>query len=424
MKENNYLRTKRACQFANVAIAPASCLSPLLFMPFHELYGISYTLLGTLVLVNFLTQLSIDLIFSFFSKRFNIKLAVKIMPIITTIGFILFAFSPWIFGDSVYIGLIIGTMIFSVSAGLCEVLISPIIATLPNATDKDMSGLHALYPIGVILVVCISSLFLRVFGNDKWQCLVLFWASVPVISAILFFISPLPDMRPVENTAHTTQKPTSVKKVGLLLCVLCIFLGAAAECTMTAWISSYMEKALGLSKTIGDILGMALFALLLGLGRILYTKFGKNIFIILIVGMSGAFVCYLICGLVTNVVVSFIACVMTGLCASMLWPGSLILMEEKIDGVGVSAYALMAAGGDLGASVAPQMVGAIVDNVGATSWAKGVAEGLSITSEQLAMKFGMLITALFPLIGVVVLLIMRSYFKRNSDGKLDDKNLN
>lgn len=38
-------------------------LPPLLFVTLREAYGISYTLLGTLVLTNFCTQLIVDLIF-------------------------------------------------------------------------------------------------------------------------------------------------------------------------------------------------------------------------------------------------------------------------------------------------------------------------------------------------------------------------
>ena len=73
MSTPNYKRTKFACYFAYVAGASVFCLPPLLFATFRELYGISYTLLGTLVLINFCTQLGIDLIFSFFSRYFNIR---------------------------------------------------------------------------------------------------------------------------------------------------------------------------------------------------------------------------------------------------------------------------------------------------------------------------------------------------------------
>lgn len=40
---------------------------------------------------------------------------------------------------------------------------------------------------------------------------------------------------------------------------------------------------------------------------------------------------------------AFLACVFTGLFTSMLWPGTLIMMEENLPGVGVMAYALMGA---------------------------------------------------------------------------------
>ncbi|MBQ2278799.1 MAG: MFS transporter, partial [Clostridia bacterium] len=66
----NFKRTKYSCYFAYLSMASVFSLPPLLFMTFHEMYGISYTLLGTLVVVNFCTQLTIDLIFSFFTKYF------------------------------------------------------------------------------------------------------------------------------------------------------------------------------------------------------------------------------------------------------------------------------------------------------------------------------------------------------------------
>ena len=67
----DFKRTKRACYAAYFTMASIFGLPPVLLVPLHELYGISYTLLGTLVLVNFFTQLTIDLIFSFFSHNSN-----------------------------------------------------------------------------------------------------------------------------------------------------------------------------------------------------------------------------------------------------------------------------------------------------------------------------------------------------------------
>ena len=406
---NSFKITKLSCYFSSLCTASVFCLPPLLFVTFREMYGISYTLLGTLVLVNFCTQLLIDLIFSFFSKYFNIHLTVKLMPIITSVGLFTYALSPVIFPNNVYVGLLIGTVIFSISAGLCEVLISPVVAAIPSKNpQKDMSFLHSLYAWGVLMVVVISTVFFNVFSPQKWMYLAAFFAFLPLIATIFFAISPMP---PMEIGHGEKGKNNKGKIIGLSLCVACIFLGSCAECTMSNWLSGFMESALHIPKSLGDILGVAVFALLLGLARILYAKFGKNIWIVLLLGMISSGVCYLIVGLSTNVIVSFIACVLVGFCASMLWPGTLILMEENIPHVGVAAYALMAAGGDFGASVAPQMLGIVVDKVSASSLAETIGNALSLSPEQVGMKVGMLLAAIFPLIGIIVLLVIKKYFK-------------
>ena len=411
MIAKDFKRTRLSCYAAYLSMASIFSLPPMLFITFHEMYGVSYTLLGTLVLINFCTQLSIDLVFSFFSKHFNIKKTVRIMPVLTTIGMVIYALSPAIFGENVYIGLVIGTIIFSVSAGLSEVLLSPVVAAIPGATDKDMSMLHSLYAWGVLMVVCISSLFFNVFGRENWVYLTLFLAVLPLIACFLFCTSPFPEMN-VSHGDGNAQGKVKNKSKGLLLCVACIFFGSAAENSMTNWISSYMETALDIPKTVGDILGMAVFAVLLGVGRTLYAKYGKNISNVLLAGTAGSVVCYLIAGLSSNVVLSFLACILTGMCTSMLWPGTLILMEEKIPAPGVAAYALMAAGGDFGASVAPQLIGVVVDKVAESEAALSLSTTLSMSVEQISMKAGMLTAAIFPIIGVFLLLFIRKYFNK------------
>lgn len=409
----NFKRTKHACYFTYLAMSSAFSLPPLLFVTFREMYGISYTLLGTLVLVNFCTQLMVDLIFSFFNKYFNIRKTIRVMPLLTSLGLLIYAVTPMLVPQYAYGGLLVGTVVFSVAAGLCEVLLSPLVAALPSDDpERDMSLLHSLYAYGVLGVVVVSTVFLHVFGTDQWMYLTIFWALLPIVSFVLFCLSPMPDL----DMAHS-QTPGTAKRrnLGLALCVLCIFLGSAAENAMTNWISGYMENALGISKVLGDILGMAAFAVLLGLGRTWYAKYGKNISTVLLFSMIGATFCYLVAGLSTNVVISMIACVLTGLCTSMLWPGTLILMEEKFPGAGVTAYALMAAGGDFGGSVAPQLLGVVVDTVSASEWASEMGVLWSLSTEQIGMKAGMLCAALYPLLGVILLIYMKKYFARSKD---------
>lgn len=410
LKKTDFKRTKYACYYAYLSMSSVFCLPPLLFMTFQDMYGISYTLLGTLVLVNFCTQLTIDLIFSFFPKIFNIAKTVRIMPLLTSLGLLIYALIPWFMPDFAYAGFVIGTVIFSVSAGLSEVLLSPVVAAIPSEhPDKDMSLLHSLYAWGVFSVVIISTIFLNIFGTENWMYLTLIFAFLPLIASWMFATSPMPEMN-ISNSDSSNGKNKRNKT--LILCVICIFLGSAAENTMSNWISSFMENALNVPKTYGDICGMALFAVLLGLGRTIYAKYGKNITNTLIIGMAGSVICYLTAGLSGSVILSFVACVLTGFCTSMLWPGTLIMMEEKILSPGVVGYALMAAGGDFGASVAPQLMGIIVDTVSASSWAAQLSTTMNISTEQLGMKFGMLIAAVFPFLGVLLLLYIKKKFKK------------
>lgn len=252
-----------------------------------------------------------------------------------------------------------------------------------------MSTLHSLYAFGVFSVVVVGTLFIKLIGAQYWMYLTMFFAALPVISSVLFMISPIPDMR--MDQSLTTGKKTKDRTVGLALCVGSIFLGSCAENTMSNWISSYMEAQLHIDKALGDILGMALFAVLLGITRISYAKWGKNIFRMLLVGTVGAAVCYLVAGFSTQVVPAFVACILTGIFTSMLWPGTLIMMEEKIPDVGVASFALMAAGGDLGASVAPQLMGVIADRAD--------------------LQTGMLVCSIFPISGVILTLVIIRFFK-------------
>ena len=411
MDKSNYRRTKFTCYFTYLAMSSVFSLPPLLFATFRELYGISYTLLGTLVLINFCTQLGIDLIFSFFSKYFNIHKTIRLMPLLTAVGLSTYALIPTLFPNYAYVGLVVGTVMFSVAAGLGEVLISPTVAALPSDTpEKDMSTLHSLYGYGLVSVVLISTLCLQFIGNEYWMYLTFFWAALPVIASILLMTCKLPDM----DIEHGKSEKINSKHrtTGLALCMMCIFLGACAENTMSNWISVYTENVLHMPKVWGDIFGMCLFAVLLALTRTAYAKYGKNIFKVLCLSMAGSVVCYLMVSFSQNDILSLFACIALGICTSMLWPGTLIFMEEKVPMVGVAAYALMAAGGDLGASVAPQTLGIIVDNISLTQWAQDLGNTLSLSAEEIGFKVGMLIAAIFPILGLILLAYMKKHFSK------------
>ena len=400
--DRNTKFVKLGCYGANITMSIVGNLSALLFLTFRSLYNISYSLLGMLVLINFATQLLMDLLFSFFSHKFNISKAVKLSPVLAIVGLLIFAAAPFLFPNAVYVGLALGTVVFSAASGLDEVLISPVIAALPSENpEREMSKLHSIYAWGVVAVVAITTLFLFVFDKTYWYFLPVFFTIVPLFSAVMLFSSTLP---PLSTPEKASGAFSMLKNKTLLLCVLAIFLGGASEVTMAQWCSSYLEQALGIDKLWGDIFGAAMFALTLGIGRSLYAKYGKNIEKILFLSGIGATLCYLICILSPLPIFGLVACALTGLCTAMMWPGSLVVGSNRITTGGVFIYAMMAAGGDMGAAIGPQLVGIVTDAVAASSQAVSWAGSLGLTVEQLGMKLGMCVGLLFPLLSIFVFL--------------------
>lgn len=390
-----YKRVKAACYTVNISMSVVLNLSPLLFLTFRSLYGISYSLLGLLVTINYVTQLSIDLIFSFFSHKFNIPRTVKLTPVLTAIGLVVYALWPLLFPQAAYAGIVVGTIIFSVSGGLSEVLISPVIAAIPaKDPDREMSRLHSVYAWGVVGVIVISTLFLMTFGQENWYWLAFISMIPPVLAAYLFAGSEIPPMKTPERTSGAVRM---MKHRTLWLCFIAMFLGGASEGMMAQWSSSYLERAVSIPKVWGDILGTAMFAVMLGVGRTVYARFGKDLGKVLFVSSIGATVCYLTTAVAGHPAVGLLGCALTGLCTAMMWPGCLIVASDFFPAGGVFIFAAMAAGGDLGASIGPQMIGLITDAAIALPQAAELAARFSIAPDQLGMRMGMLAAALFPL---------------------------
>ena len=396
----NYSKLKFACYTTNLTMSIIGNLPPMLFLTFRSLYDISYSLLGLLVLANFATQLTVDLILSFFSHKFSLPKLIRITPAVYLLGLVIFMLSPVLFPGNVYLGLVIGTVIFSAAGGLNEVLISPMFAAIPAENpEREMSKLHSVYAWGVVGVIIFGTLFLFAFGKESWQWLVAVLLVIPASSVFAFLGADIPKMDTPEKVSGVVAM---LKKKELWLCVFAIFLGGASECTMAQWSSGYLEQALGISKVWGDIFGVALFGAALGLGRSLYAKFGKNIGKVLFLGAIGATVCYLLCAVCSIPAVGLVACAFTGFCVSMMWPGCLVVGADRIPTGGVFIYAMMAAGGDLGAALGPQLIGVVTDTVITDPAASALAQSWGLMPDQLGLKLGMLVGMLFPLAGIAV----------------------
>ncbi len=403
LMKNKNNQIKLACYTANITMSAVIILPPLLFADFRQLYNISFAQLGLLVLINFIAQMLIDLIFTFFSHKFNINATVKSIPFIAIAGFLLYALFPMFAPNFAYVGLVMGTIIFASASGLAEVLISPVIAALPaDNPEREMSKLHSMYAWGVVGVTVFSTLLLNFLSAENWYALVLLMLFVPSVCALLFLGVKLPEMKTHKASSGVFKL---FKNKSMIFCFALIFFGGASENIISQWSSSYLEQNLQLPKIWGDILGVALFATMLGIGRTLYAHKGKNILNTMLFGAVGAVICYVLLIFVNLPIIGLFACAFSGYCVAMLWPGSLIIVQEKVPGGGVAMFALMASGGDLGSAIAPQLVGFVADITLAFAPITNLGNALGFTQEQMALKSGLLIALIFPVMASVLLFV-------------------
>ena len=190
-----YKHTKYACYAGYITQAIINNLAPLLFIIFQTQYGLNFEMVGRLILINFGTQILADLIAVKFADRFGYRVSAVLAHVFSAAGLVLLGILPQI-SPSPYAGLIVAVVTYALGGGLLEVLVSPIVESLPgDKKASDMSLLHSFYCWGQMGVVLISTLILTAFGTDIWMWLPIGWAVLPFLN--MFFFAKVPLVPPV-----------------------------------------------------------------------------------------------------------------------------------------------------------------------------------------------------------------------------------
>lgn len=357
--KNKYQKTLYACFTGYIVQAIVNNFIPLLFLTLQSTYEISLSKITFLVTINFGLQLIIDLLSIGFVDKIGYRASAILAHILSATGLVLLTILPELMSDA-YIGILISVIIYAIGGGLLEVLISPIVEACPTDNkEKAMSLLHSFYCWGHVGVILISTLFFSIFGIYNWKILTIFWAIIPIMNAIFFIKVPIAPLI-AEDENGLGLKELVQKKVFWVLMLLMVCAGACEQ-SVSQWASTFAEKGLHVSKTIGDLTGPMLFAILMGTSRAIYGKYGHKINLNRFMLFSG-FLCtlsYLIISLSPYPFLNLIGCGLCGLSVGILWPGTYSIASASIRGGGTAMFAFLALAGDLGCSGGPTFVGLI-----------------------------------------------------------------
>ena len=404
MSIRTFQGTKIACYIGYIVQGIINNIAPLLFVIFSNKFNISLAKLSLLITINFGTQLIVDTLSIRFVDKIGYKRLAIISQAITFIGLSCLSILPNILNNS-YIGVVIAIMLSAIGSGLTEVIISPIVESIPGEKKTaEMSLLHSFYCWGQVIVVALTTFMIKILGNDLWYIAPAVWAIIPLFNTFNFASVPIvPNLTKEERTPFFKM----LLSKQFILCIVIMICSGASEIAMSQWSSYFAEAGLKVSKMTGDLLGPCLFAVFMGLGRMIFGFIGEKINLKIALCCSAGFcaICYLFTSIINNPIVSLIMCAITGLSVSIMWPATLSLAARLFSKAGGAMYSVLALSGDTGCTLGPWFISFI-------------SLKFSLNNGGEALKTGLGFGAFFPVLMIIAILLLN--YKKFSI----DKNIN
>ena len=390
----NYNRTIRACFVGSSVQSVVINFAPLLYLFFHNHYNIPLASITLLVTINFLLQLCVDAASMAFIDKLGYRRGIVLAHAFAGAGLVLMALLPDAMPNP-YTGLLLATIVYSIGSGLLEVLASPIMEACPTkAKDRAMSLMHSFYCWGHVAMVLISTLFFTIFGVENWKILTLIWALVPLTNMINFARVPIAPLLKEGEKGMSVLELVKSKLFWLMLLVMVC--GGASEQSVSQWASALAESGLGVSKTLGDLMGPMFFAITMGIARVFFSKAEGKISLerfMMACGVLCVF-SYLLVALSPWPVIGLIGCGICGFSVGIFWPGTLSLASATMPRGGTIMFCLLALAGDLGCSAGPTLAGMVSSAFGDN------------------LQMGMLFAIVFPVVLIFGLLVQKRMVKK------------
>jgi len=383
-------------------------LPPLLFVTFQNQFDIPLSKISALITMNFVIQIIVDLISAKYVDKIGYRPSIVAAHVFAVLGLVSLGTLPFLIDP--FTGIIIAMFLNAIGGGLTEVLISPIVESLPgDEKAAAMSVLHSFYCWGHMAVVILSTVYFVAIGTDHWQFLPFLWALLPLFNAFLYAKVPM-HVLVAEEDKIPLSKLFSAKIFWLLFfLMLC---AGASEQAMSQWSSYFAERGLGVSKTLGDLLGPCAFALTMGLSRLIYGKLGSRMNVQRFIVFS-AFLCvaaYLLTVFAPHPILSLVGCGICGFSVGIFWPGVFTTAAATYPAGGTAMFALLALAGDVGCGGGPGLVG-VISNAAKNGF--DAVNAIIPAGAETELKVGMLFAILFPIGMIAGMALLKKMTKKS-----------
>ncbi len=390
-----YKHTLVSCYICFFVQAIINNFSPLLFVTYSKQFNISLDQITVLISYNFIVQMLVDMIGVKYAHRIGHRRGMIIAHFTSFIGMAGLAVFTAIMPP--YIGLFLATTFCALGSGFIEVIASPTVEALPLGEKSSMmSLLHSAYCWGCLIIIIATTVFFELVGVENWKILAVIWSLIPLINGIMFIFVPMGKLEADSSAQGSFFRLFKLKNFPLFL-VLMICAGAMEQ-GLAQWSSLFAEAGLGVSKTMGDLLGPCMYAFMMAIARTFYGIVGEKINLMKFLTYSyvAIFFGYMLCVFAPHPVLSLVGCAIAGLGVGVTWPGTLSSASGRVPLGGTTMFAVLALAGDVGCSSGPGLVGFVADLAGGES----------------GLKVGILSATVFPIVAFIVINVLRRRDKR------------
>ena len=358
-----YKSTIHACYFGYITQAMGINFIPLVYLYFAKNYGLTWGQIALIPTLMFVIQMGVDLLSAFIVKKLGYRFCASSAHFLAAFGMLALCFMPDWFYDP-YIGVLIAVVMFSIGCGLIEVIISPLVQACPSDQKTSSMGfLHSFYSWGQAGVVLISTLLFKVLGMDCWRWVAAGWGLIPFFNGIAFLKVPITTL---EDAGKDMPIRLLARNKSFWIAIVMMICAGASELAVAQWASAFAESGLGVSKSVGDIMGPCMFAILMGISRIIYsfTTNPRSLKNYMIFSAALCTVSYILITLQPNPIIALIGCAFVGFAVGVMWPGTYSLTAQSCPQGGTTMFAFLALAGDIGCTSGATLAGVMSDVFG------------------------------------------------------------